>query len=466
MATIVERGEKEGKKIYSIQVSVKNIGANKTIRKAKTVKLPQGLSVRERDKELNRIAVQYEEEIKTLYGFADYGTGGPDQTFANFAYKWLERIKEKRSASHYVNSKDAIAVITAYIGGYKLTELTPSILQYAFDEIDKKEREIVKVVANKWFKKFIEKISLPRCQIAKKAGITDAILVRMLNEKPVKLENAETLAKAMGKNVNQLFNITVTKQKYSDAVVRKIKVTTQGILSYAKRLRLIQENYATRQYLDFPEQKKKMIDCLTEEEANEFFQCLIKYPKITAKIALLTVLLTGVRRGELCALEWKDVHLKRATLTIRRSKSVVRGFGVIEKSPKNETSIRVIALPKLLVDNLIEYKAWYDDQKKQFGDAWEAGDKIIVSCNGQAVYPQTVNKWLDDMLQSAGLPKVTVHSLRHTNITLQIMQGVPLVTVSKRAGHARSSTTSDVYAYFFQSTDRFAADCLDGIFSS
>lgn len=94
-----------------------------------------------------------------------------------------------------------------------------------------------------------------------------------------------------------------------------------------------------------------------------------------------------------------------------------------------------------------------------------AGDKLMVSCVGRAVYPQTINQWLNKVLKESGLPKVTVHSLRHTNITLQIMQGVPLVAVSKRAGHARASTTSDIYAYFFQSADRRAAEVLDRIFS-
>ena len=69
------------------------------------------------------------------------------------------------------------------------------------------------------------------------------------------------------------------------------------------------------------------------------------------------------------------------------------------------------------------------------------------------------------MLREANIDHYSLHSLRHTNITLQIAAGVPIVTVAARAGHARASTTSDIYAYALRSTDKLAADKLGNIFS-
>ncbi len=60
----------------------------------------------------------------------------------------------------------------------------------------------------------------------------------------------------------------------------------------------------------------------------------------------------------------------------------------------------------------------------------------------------------------------TIHSLRHTNITLQILSGVPLVTVAGRAGHSRTSTTSDIYSHYIQTSDAWAAEKLDRAFSA
>ena len=69
------------------------------------------------------------------------------------------------------------------------------------------------------------------------------------------------------------------------------------------------------------------------------------------------------------------------------------------------------------------------------------------------------------MLDKANLRHFNVHSIRHKNITLQIMAGVPVSIVSARAGHARTSTTSDVYTHFIKSVDRDADEKLDAIFA-
>ena len=61
--------------------------------------------------------------------------------------------------------------------------------------------------------------------------------------------------------------------------------------------------------------------------------------------------------------------------------------------------------------------------------------------------------------------QATLHSLRHTNITLQIAKGIPLVTVAARAGHSRTSTTSDIYSHFIKTSDENAADELDNFFN-
>ena len=78
--------------------------------------------------------------------------------------------------------------------------------------------------------------------------------------------------------------------------------------------------------------------------------------------------------------------------------------------------------------------------------------------------PSTVESWVHRICKAAGLPNRTVHPLRHTNITMQIAAGVPLVTVAGRAGHARTSTTTDIYSHFLKSSDRTAAKVLESVF--
>ena len=97
-------------------------------------------------------------------------------------------------------------------------------------------------------------------------------------------------------------------------------------------------------------------------------------------------------------------------------------------------------------------------------NSWIDSNRLFIKEFGDPVYPSTVEFWVDKVCKAAGLPHRTVHSLRHTNITMQIAAGVPLVTVAGRAGHARTSTTTDIYSHFLKSSDKTASRILESIF--
>ena len=77
------------------------------------------------------------------------------------------------------------------------------------------------------------------------------------------------------------------------------------------------------------------------------------------------------------------------------------------------------------------------------------------------IYPDTVTDWFAKFRKRNDLPKVTLHSLRHSNATLMIAEGVDIRTVSNRLGHAQASTTLNIYAHALKSRDLDAAEKLD-----
>ncbi|MCI6117005.1 MAG: hypothetical protein MR677_04995 [Clostridium sp.] len=79
---------------------------------------------------------------------------------------------------------------------------------------------------------------------------------------------------------------------------------------------------------------------------------------------------------------------------------------------------------------------------------------IFIGEDGKRIYPGTIDNWVDKICDAAGLP----------HITMQIAAGVPLVTVSGRAGHARTSTTTDIYSHLLKSSDKTAAETLEQLF--
>ena len=97
-------------------------------------------------------------------------------------------------------------------------------------------------------------------------------------------------------------------------------------------------------------------------------------------------------------------------------------MGAITKVPKTESSKRVIGISDNLVSVLREYKEWYDNYREALGDRWVNSNRVFIKENGEGLYPSTVESWVHKICKAAGLPNRTVHSLRHTNITMLIGQ--------------------------------------------
>ena len=137
---------------------------------------------------------------------------------------------------------------------------------------------------------------------------------------------------------------------------------------------------------------------------------------------------------------------------------MVKGYGIITKTPKNRTSTCTIKLPAIVFDTLWAYRAWYFEQRLAFGDKWVESNRLFIQWDGKPITLTALNKWLKMIVEANDLPRITPHGLRNTNISLLIANGVYLRTVANKAGHSRTSTTSDIYAHVIQAADEQAKD--------
>lgn len=87
--------------------------------------------------------------------------------------------------------------------------------------------------------------------------------------------------------------------------------------------------------------------------------------------------------------------------------------------------------------------------------------KKFSNDEGAPLFPDSVTKWFTAFVKRTGLPKVTVHSLRHTYASLMIADGIPLIVISKQLGHAQASTTNNIYAHVIASAEAKAAAVFD-----
>lgn len=133
----------------------------------------------------------------------------------------------------------------------------------------------------------------------------------------------------------------------------------------------------------------------------------------------------GLRRGEILGLRWSDVDHAAGVLHVRRQLIRVDGR-MLETPPKTPTSIRDVPLPAMLADQL----------------RFVQRSRHIVP-----VTPDRLQDALDAACSRAGVPRITLHGLRHSMAAVAATEGIPIKILQQLLGHAQYTTTADVYAH-------------------
>jgi integrase len=169
---------------------------------------------------------------------------------------------------------------------------------------------------------------------------------------------------------------------------------------------------------------------------------------------------SGMRRGEALGLRWQDVHFEHHTLRVEQTVGLERGRTVVKPKPKTEASRRTIAVDAAIIAALDEHREQQHAQRVAADDTWQDHDLVFASSRGTPINPNNLLRDFRRLVAQAGVPRIRIHDLRHTRITLAIQAGASIAAVSRRAGHARVSTTMDIYA---QVTPDMHAEVADRI---
>lgn len=246
--------------------------------------------------------------------------------------------------------------------------------------------------------------------------------------------------------------------KLSSNYVAKYHMLLRNMLTRAVQWQLLATNPATRTEAPKVEQKEYRI--LENSESIILLDTLEKEtPQWRALITL--ALFTQMRRGELIGLNWTQIDLERGTLNVVQSMYYLPGKGVLSKTPKTAASKRSIVLSSTALIPLKELRKEQLARKLALGDKWIDSGAVFVQWNGDRLHVDTPTKWLSKFLQRRGLPHVRSHDLRHTGASMLIAAGLDIQTVKRRLGHARASTTLDIYGHAFVEYDNRPADALE-----
>jgi len=108
------------------------------------------------------------------------------------------------------------------------------------------------------------------------------------------------------------------------------------------------------------------------------------------------------------------------------------------------------------VEILKKYRKEQLEKELLLGDKWEKTDKVFTGNFGGMMFPNTPLTIFNKIQKRYNLPKINFHGLRHTSVSLLINAGIQTQIVSKRIGHSSTSTTSDIYAHVFKSSEMVA----------
>jgi integrase len=148
--------------------------------------------------------------------------------------------------------------------------------------------------------------------------------------------------------------------------------------------------------------------------------------------ALFLAAHTGMRRGEILGLRWKDVDLDQARLAIRQAIISV-AYEVKVSDVKTGTGRRTINLDSRTVDVLRAWRKAALAERMLVGPAFNDSDLVFPRPDGTPTHPDAFSQTFDRAVARLGLPIITLHDLRHTHATLLLRAGVPVKVVSERS---------------------------------
>ena len=200
--------------------------------------------------------------------------------------------------------------------------------------------------------------------------------------------------------------------------------------------------------------KDKEMRVLCQSEQDALIRVLIADMDLY-KFGVLLSLYTGIRIGELCALQWEDLSITNSTLKVRKTMQRIQetNIGASSKTkiiitePKSDCSIRDIPLPSFLVEIARQFR----DHPKAY---------ILSGERGKYIEPRTMQNRFKTYVKESGISDANFHSLRHTFATRCVEVGFELKSLSEVLGHSNVNITLNRYVHPNLETKRSAINSI------
>ena len=233
------------------------------------------------------------------------------------------------------------------------------------------------------------------------------------------------------------------KMGYSPTYLKTINNQLSAIFNYAVRYYDLKSNPCAKAG-SMGKSKAEEMDFWTGEEFRKFIDSVMN--KRLSYMAFMTLYWTGMRLGELLALNPKDVDLEKRTISITKSYQRLGKKDVITP-PKTSKSKRVITIPEFLAADIKDYM-----------------DSLYDLQEDDRLFPITKYYLEHEMqrgIKESGVKRIRVHDLRHSHASMLIELGFSPLEIANRLGHEKVETTLNTYAHLYPNKQTKLAERLD-----
>lgn len=251
--------------------------------------------------------------------------------------------------------------------------------------------------------------------------------------------------------------LNVLLETYSPNTVKRIYSVLRASLTKAVRLGLLDSNPAGTERIDPLPRSKTEIEVYSLDELHQIISALEREPLRWHSFGRVAID-SGARRGELVALQWRDVEADK--MVIRRAAYKLPHSQAATKPPKSGKP-RTVHLPLESQKLLSRLKREQKKECLKCGIGWSE-QAFVFGNRGDMLHPTTPTRWWTMFLKRNQLPHRSLHSLRHTSASLLLSAGVDIKTVSARLGHSSIEVT-EIYLHLMQDSDQAAAKVLQNI---
>ena len=338
--------------------------------------------------------------------------------------------------------------IFRYVYADTQKELTGKLRQHIdlYQGVDLTEQS--RMTLGEWLDRWLEDIAgtIRPNTMTRYQGTVDRHIKPYLGDKPI--------SQVKGKDIQRLYETLAkrgnrnTGEGLSSGTVRGIHSMLHEALGAAQQASIIPRN--PTEEIEAPKFSYKPKKVLTDKQLDKFMEA-VRQDAVWYDF-FYTELTTGLRRGEICGLMWKDFDASTGTLKILRSVNAPKRGELEIGETKTERGRRAIRLPPSTVQRLKE-------RKKHAVSQWIFPDPLAPE---KPVRPSAAYYWMKVLLKEAGLPHIRFHDLRHTFATHALASGVDAKTLSGILGHTNASFTLDTYTHVTSDMQKAASDVVGG----